>query len=88
MTEPTPPTPPTDTGELPPWGRRGRYRGAYPYWWWGGGSWGVFWGVALVLVGGLFLLKNTGLLPFIDWDVVWPVLLIALGVFFIVRRLR
>ncbi|HLQ62562.1 MAG TPA: DUF5668 domain-containing protein [Candidatus Acidoferrales bacterium] len=86
MTEPAPPGPPAETGEPPPWGRR-RYRGDYAFWW-GGGSWGVFWGVALVIVGALFLLKNVGLLPFIGWEVIWPILLIALGVFFIVRRLR
>jgi len=68
------------------WGGRRRYRGEYGFWW--GGSWTVFWGVALIIVGGLFLLKNLGLLPLIDWDVIWPVLIIALGVFFIVRRIR
>lgn len=36
--------------------------------------------LALVLVGVLFLLRNTGLLPSPAWDVAWPIILIVLGV--------
>jgi hypothetical protein len=40
----------------------------------------LFWGVVLLLLGGLFLLNNLGILPMDIWGVLWPTLLIALGV--------
>ena len=48
----------------------------------------TFWGGALVLLGLLFLLANTGVLSNLNWNVVWPVLLIALGVWLILPRLE
>jgi len=48
--------------------------------------WTPFWGVALVLIGVYYLLKNVGLLGFLHEDILWPVLLIAFGIFLIVRR--
>src|SRR2546425_9391402 len=47
----------------------------------------VFWGGALVILGVLFLLANTGLLENINWDYIWPVLLIALGLWLIAARI-
>jgi hypothetical protein len=38
-----------------------------------------FWGTVLVLVGGLLLLSNLGLLTISVWRILWPSLLILLG---------
>lgn len=40
---------------------------------------GVFWGVALILLGLLFLLDNLGIFAVSVWGLFWPVLLIAIG---------
>jgi hypothetical protein len=47
----------------------------------------IFWGILLVLLGGLFLLENMGLLPqWINvWGLIWPLLLIGLGVQALIR---
>ena len=47
-----------------------------------------FWPVVLVALGIYFLLRNLGLLAWLNGDIVWPVLLIILGVWLIVRRTR
>jgi hypothetical protein len=47
-----------------------------------------FWPVVLILLGIYFLLRNTGLLNWLQADIVWPVLLIILGVWLIARRTR
>src|ERR1700681_3123128 len=54
--------------------------------WWGARRPSYFWGGALVVVGGLLLLGNLGLLNNLNWDYVWPVLLIAGGVWLLVAR--
>lgn len=41
---------------------------------------GLFWGMVLLLLGGLLLLANFNVLPFDVWRVFWPLLLILLGV--------
>lgn len=35
--------------------------------------------LALILIGVLYLLRNTGLLPDPAWQVVWPLILIVIG---------
>lgn len=35
--------------------------------------------LSLILIGVLFLLRNTGLLPDPAWQVVWPLVLIVIG---------
>lgn len=60
-------------------------------WRWGSGSWGgwgLFWGVALVLVGAYSLLSNLGLLDWLNGDILWPSLLILFGVVLIIGRVR
>jgi hypothetical protein len=42
----------------------------------------------LVVVGAYYLLKNIGLLSWLQGDVIWPILLIVLGVLLLVRRGR
>jgi hypothetical protein len=39
----------------------------------------IIWGGILIVLGGLFLLDNFGLLPIRAWDIFWPLVLIALG---------
>jgi len=36
-------------------------------------------GIALIVLGAVFLLKNLGLLAMINWDIIWPIVLIAVG---------
>ena len=67
------------------WQHSGWY-GSGPWPWFGGWAW--FWGVALVLIGGYYLLYNLGLLGWLQSDVLWPVLLIVFGVFLLLRRGR
>ncbi len=43
----------------------------------------VMLGVALVVIGALFLVNNTGL---VNWDIVWPFALVVLGVFILLRN--
>jgi hypothetical protein len=50
----------------------------------------IFWGFLLVLVGGLFLLSNFGVLPWGIWDSLWrtwPVILILWGASVLLRPL-
>jgi phage shock protein C len=49
------------------WGRRERR-----------GSGGLVVGVILIVIGGIFLLREY--VPALDWDRVWPIILIAVGV--------
>ena len=44
--------------------------------------------LALVAVGGIWLLANLGAFRFIDWRFGWPVVLIAIGVALLARRAR
>ena len=48
----------------------------------------VFWALVLIILGGIFLLQNTGVLPRDIGGTIWPVLLIALGAWLIVRPNR
>lgn len=48
----------------------------------------IFWGFVLVVLGGLFLLDNLGLLPVRAWSLFWPLLLIAGGALTLIGVLR
>jgi hypothetical protein len=39
----------------------------------------IFWGSVLIVMGGLFLLDNFGMLPVPAWSLFWPLALIGLG---------
>ncbi|MEO9048014.1 MAG: DUF5668 domain-containing protein [Candidatus Dormiibacterota bacterium] len=71
------------------WAGRGWY-GPGPWSWGGGrgGVWGWFWGAALILIGGYYLLTNLGLLNWLNGDVLWPVLVILFGILLLVNRAR
>ena len=43
-------------------------------------------GLILIVLGGLFLASNLGLIQ-LRWDVVWPVILIFIGLLWILRTL-
>jgi hypothetical protein len=48
----------------------------------------MFFGLALVIIGFLFLLQNLGLISGDFWSILWPCLVILLGVSLIFRRER
>ncbi len=43
-------------------------------------------GVALVVIGAIFLLKNLGLISGIAWDIVWPTIVIVVGAAMIMKK--
>ena len=43
----------------------------------------TFWGVVLMLLGGLFLLQTLGILTFRVWPLFWAIFLIILGIWFL-----
>jgi hypothetical protein len=45
-----------------------------------------FWPGVLIVLGVYFLLRNVGLLEWLNGDIVWPVLLIILGAWLIIRQ--
>src|SRR4030088_146604 len=93
---PKPPGPGASREEWPDWRRQQRdyvhdqWGGGWygPWAWGGGGVWPWFWGAALVLIGAYYLLRNLGLLGWLNGDVLWPSLLILLGVLMLIRRGR
>lgn len=44
----------------------------------------VFWGLMLIIIGGLFLLNTMGILSFNVWGAIWPIFLILLGISIII----
>lgn len=85
---PAPPSPYATHAEWRAWRRQQReyYRAQYGWGWFG--LWRWFWAIALIVVGGYFLLVNLGLIASVNGDLVWPVLLIVLGVLVLVSRIR
>ena len=48
-----------------------------------------FWvGGLLILLGVYFLLRNLGLLEWLNSAIVWPLVLVGVGLYLVVRRLR
>ncbi len=43
-------------------------------------------GAALIIVGLVFLLKNTGFMPDIAWDIIWPIILIVFGATMVFKK--
>jgi len=46
----------------------------------------IFWGTLIVIVGGVFLLENLGILNVNIWNLLWPFFLIAMGAWIILGR--
>jgi hypothetical protein len=49
-------------------------------------TWSIFWAVVLILVGGLLLLDNLGILAFDLWMIIGPGFLVALGLMILLAR--
>lgn len=45
-------------------------------------------GILLLIIGGLYLTKNLGLLDGLSYDVIWPTVVAVIGLFMILRRVR
>jgi len=43
-------------------------------------------GLIVIVIGGLFLLRNLGLIPYLSWSVVWPIIIILIGLCMIEKR--
>jgi hypothetical protein len=43
-------------------------------------------GVALVVIGAIFLMKNLGLIPQVNWDIIWPLAVLVLGIAMIFKK--
>ncbi len=43
-------------------------------------------GIILIIIGGIFFLKNIGLLEGIEWGVIWPLAIIAVGVQMLTKK--
>ena len=54
--------------------------------WYGSTRGGIFLALALIVLGGYFLLRNLGLLDWLRDDIFWPLVLIALGLVLLLRR--
>ncbi|HEX6513708.1 MAG TPA: DUF5668 domain-containing protein [Chloroflexota bacterium] len=54
--------------------------------WYGPGRGSLALAIALIILGGYFLLRNLGLLNWLRDDVFWPLVLIALGLLLLFRR--
>lgn len=46
----------------------------------------AFWGVLIIIVGGIWLYNNLGIGPRITWSIAWPLILIAVGLWIILRQ--
>ena len=47
----------------------------------------LFWGAVLIILGGLFLLSNLGIITADVWGIIWPTALILFGVWLLWGRL-
>jgi len=45
-------------------------------------------GIALVVIGAIFLMKNLGLIPGVNWDIIWPLAILVLGVAMVLKKTR
>ncbi|MFA6526424.1 MAG: DUF5668 domain-containing protein [Candidatus Buchananbacteria bacterium] len=43
-------------------------------------------GIALIILGAIFLLKNLGILAGIQWDIIWPIVIIAIGIAMVSKK--
>lgn len=46
----------------------------------------MFWGIILIVIGLVALMKNLGFITASTWEVLWPILVIALGLSFVSKR--
>ncbi|MFA6321898.1 MAG: DUF5668 domain-containing protein [Candidatus Buchananbacteria bacterium] len=43
-------------------------------------------GIALVVIGAIFLMKNLGMIPGVNWDIVWPMAVLVIGIAMIFKK--
>jgi len=43
-------------------------------------------GIALIILGAIFLLKNLGILAGVQWDIIWPIVVIAIGIAMVAKK--
>ena len=43
-------------------------------------------GIFLIIIGGVFLARNVGIIDEGAWDVIWPIALVAFGLYLIAKR--
>lgn len=43
-------------------------------------------GIFLIIIGGVYLLKNTGYLTQGAWDLVWPLALVSFGLYLVAKK--
>jgi phage shock protein PspC (stress-responsive transcriptional regulator)/uncharacterized integral membrane protein len=48
----------------------------------------VWFGILLILIGVIFLLKNLNLIRWFDSDLLWPIIIICIGAWLLIRRWR
>lgn len=48
----------------------------------------VWFGILLILIGVIFLLKNLNLIRWFDNDLLWPIIIILIGIWLLIRRWR
>jgi phage shock protein C len=48
----------------------------------------VWFGILLILIGVIFLLKNLNLIRWVDSDLLWPLIIIFIGAWLLIRRWR
>ena len=47
----------------------------------------IFPGLAILIIGVVFLLENLGIITSSVWDIIWPSLIIALGLGMLLKRI-
>jgi len=48
----------------------------------------VWFGILLILIGIIFLLKNLNIIPRFDNDLLWPIIIILIGTWLLIKRWR
>ncbi len=48
----------------------------------------MWFGILLILIGIIFLLKNLNLISWFNYDLLWPVIIICIGAWFLIKRWR
>ncbi len=43
-------------------------------------------GIFLIIIGGVFLAKNVGIIDEAAWDVIWPLALVAFGLYLVAKH--
>jgi len=47
----------------------------------------MWWGIVIIVLGVVFLLKNLGVISGVSWGIIWPAMVIVFGLALISRKL-